>query len=213
MVGGINGGSEIVKMWKDYFKGILNSANSASESAEFVEHSINCKESCLGPEMAVCSVVSLTLFLQNQPLNKALGPDFISAEHLLYADESLFFLSVLFNICIVHGFLPNSCLNTTIIRICKNKNRNMSHTSNYRPVAFATVVSKPLEQFILSSISPFLGTTINLAFRLGMVLTNAHFCWSKLLHGLLCNPCARCFFYASKAFDRVVAYTWNYLRN
>ena len=25
LVGGANGGSEIVKMWKDYFKGILNS--------------------------------------------------------------------------------------------------------------------------------------------------------------------------------------------
>jgi len=38
-VGGINGGSEIAKMWQDNFKGILNSDNSASESAEFVEHS------------------------------------------------------------------------------------------------------------------------------------------------------------------------------
>jgi len=43
-VGGVDGGSEIVKMWKDYYKGILNSDNSANESAEFVEHSIDCKE-------------------------------------------------------------------------------------------------------------------------------------------------------------------------
>jgi len=31
--GGANGGSEIVKIWKDYFKGILNSEDSANESA------------------------------------------------------------------------------------------------------------------------------------------------------------------------------------
>ena len=37
----------------------------------------------------------------------------------------------------------------------------MSDTSNYRPVAVATVVSKLLEDFILSNISPFLGTTDN----------------------------------------------------
>ena len=37
----------------------------------------------------------------------------------------------------------------------------MSDTSNYRPVAVATVVSKLLEHFILSIISPFLGTTDN----------------------------------------------------
>jgi len=33
LVGGANGGSEIVKMWKDNFKGILNSESSANESA------------------------------------------------------------------------------------------------------------------------------------------------------------------------------------
>jgi len=38
LVGGVNGGSEIVKIWKDYFKGILNSDNSVNESVEFVEH-------------------------------------------------------------------------------------------------------------------------------------------------------------------------------
>ena len=52
-------------------------------------------------------------------------------------------------------------INTTIDPICKNKNGNMSDTSNYRPVAVATVVSKLLEHFILSNISPFLGTTDN----------------------------------------------------
>ena len=63
--------------------------------------------------------------------------------------------------CIVHGYIPNSCLNTTIVPICKNKSGNMSDTSNYRPVAVATVVSKVLEHFILSNISIFLGTTDN----------------------------------------------------
>ena len=38
LVGGVNGGSEIVKIWKDYFKGILNSDNSVNKSVEFVEH-------------------------------------------------------------------------------------------------------------------------------------------------------------------------------
>jgi len=59
-VGGVNGGSEIAKMRKDYFKGILNSENSANESAESVEHSTDCKENKLGFEMPMCSFVSLT---------------------------------------------------------------------------------------------------------------------------------------------------------
>jgi len=44
LVGGENGDSEIVKMWKDYFKGILNSENSGNGSAESVENSIDFKE-------------------------------------------------------------------------------------------------------------------------------------------------------------------------
>ena len=54
LVGGANGGSEIVKMWKDYFKRILNSANGSAES---VEHSIDCKENYLGLEMLMCFFV------------------------------------------------------------------------------------------------------------------------------------------------------------
>ena len=143
-----------------------------------IERSIDCKENCVGPEMPMCSVVLLTLLLQKLRLNKAPGPDFISVEHLLYIDESLYvFSSVLFNMYIVPGFVPSSCLNTTV-PICKNKNGNMTDTSNYRPVAVATVVSKILEQFILStSISPFLGTTYNqFDFKSGLVPINVDFC-------------------------------------
>jgi len=43
-------------MWKDY----LNFKTSASESAEFVEHSIDCEENYLGLDMPICSVVSQT---------------------------------------------------------------------------------------------------------------------------------------------------------
>jgi len=167
-------------MWKDYFKGILNSENSSNGSAESVEHSTDCKDNYLGLEMPACSFVSLTSLFQKLPLSKSPGSDCISAEHLVYADESLrFFLRELFNMCIVHGYVPNSSLNTTVVPICKSKNGNMSDTSNYRPVALATVVSKLLEHFILSSISPFLDPqTINLVLRLDIVglLINVHFC-------------------------------------
>jgi len=119
LVGGANGGSEIVKMWKDYFKGLLNSENSANESAEFVELSIDCKENYLGPEMPMCSVVSLSSRLQKLPLNKALGSDFISAQYLLYAGESpCFFLSVLYVHC--------SCFCTHFLF----KHNNSSHMQN-----------------------------------------------------------------------------------
>ena len=107
LVGGANGGSEIVKMWKGYFKGILNSENSANGSAESVEHSTDCKENYLGLEMPMCFFASLTPLLQKLPLNKAPGPDCISVEHLLHADESLRFFSVNCLMCVLFtGIYP-----------------------------------------------------------------------------------------------------------
>jgi len=101
--------SEIVKIWKGYVKGIFNSENSANGSAESVEHSIDCKENYPGLEMPMCSFVSLTSLLQKLPLNETAGTNCISAEQLLYADETLrFFLSELFNMCIVHGYIPKT---------------------------------------------------------------------------------------------------------
>jgi len=46
-------------MWKDYSMEILHSESYDNQSAEFVEHSIDCKENYLGLEMPMCSVVSL----------------------------------------------------------------------------------------------------------------------------------------------------------
>jgi len=88
-------------MWKDYYKGVLNSDNSANEFAEFVEHSIDCKENFLGTEMPMYFVVSLTSLVQKLPLNKAPGPDFVSAEHMLHAGESLCFSLIYCFICVL----------------------------------------------------------------------------------------------------------------
>jgi len=44
------------------------------------------------------SLVLLRSLLQKLPLKKAPGPDFVSAEHLLYAGESLRFFVLLFSL-------------------------------------------------------------------------------------------------------------------
>jgi len=174
-----------------------------------VEHSIDCKN-YLGLEMPMCSFVSLASLLQKLPLNKAPGPDCISAEHLLHADESLRFFSVncLTSVLLTGvGYIHNSCLNTTIVPICKNKNGNMSDTSNYRPVAVATVVLKLLEYFILSNISAFLGTTDNqVGFNAGHRTDQCTFLLKQtasyfVSHG---SSVHAVFLDASKAFDLVL---------
>jgi len=62
---------------------------------------IDCKRNYVGLEMPMCSFVSSASLLQKLPLNNAPGPDCISAEHLLYADESLRFFSVNCSACVL----------------------------------------------------------------------------------------------------------------
>ena len=40
------------------------------------------------------------------------------------------------------GYLPPAMIETTIVPIVKNKSGNLSDSSNYRPIALATIISK-----------------------------------------------------------------------
>jgi len=160
LVGGANGGSEVVKMCKDYFKGILN--------CKWVCRVCRAQHRLQGELSGSWNAHVFFCPLDITSSKAALEQNFRAWLYFCRALAvcrwiSAFFLSELFNMCIVHRYIPNSCLNTTIVPICKNKNGSMSDTSNYRPVAVATVsqVSKLLEHFILSSISPFVGSTEN----------------------------------------------------
>ena len=96
------------------------------------------------------------------PFNSAVDSDGISAEHICFADSTVaLYLSLLFNMCILHGYIPKPCINTVIVPILKNKNGNHQDYDNYRPTAIATVVSKLFEQVIFVNIKNFSDTSDN----------------------------------------------------
>ena len=53
-------------------------------------------------------------------------------------------LSLSISLCLTHGYLPKSLMETTIVPIVKNKCGNLSNSNNYRPIAIATITSKVL---------------------------------------------------------------------
>ena len=82
-----------------------------------------------------------------------------------YCDDSIkFYLSILFNLCLRHGFIPHACIDTVLVPIVKNKNKNVQDINNYRPIALATVISKLFERFILYHNSSFMQTSSNQKF-------------------------------------------------
>ena len=77
--------------------------------------------------------------IKKLPLQKSAGADGITAEHLRYAYYCVcIYLSVLFNLCMSHGFIPEDCLITDIVPILKCKNKDATNVGNYRSIAVAT---------------------------------------------------------------------------
>ena len=60
-----------------------------------------------------------------------------------------------------HGYLPPKLIETTIVPIIKNKCGNISSSSNYRPIALATIISKLLESILLLKCEEYLCTSAN----------------------------------------------------
>ena len=79
----------------------------------------------------------------------------------MYAGDRLpVLLTLLFNMCILHGYLPPQMISTVLIPIIKNKSGDVTDKGNYRPIALSSVISKVFEH-ILDRIESFLYTTDN----------------------------------------------------
>jgi len=148
-------------MWRKHFSALLNSSKNCG-IGNFVHQNIISHGNFEGIDELMCNSFKIKSLLHKLPLNGAAGKDDIFAEHIFYADSSVCnHLSSLFNVCLMRGKIPQECMQTVIVPICKNKNGNISDAGNYRPVSLATIIFKLFEHYILSCISPLLATTDN----------------------------------------------------
>ena len=77
-------------------------------------------------------------------------------------------LSLLFNLCIVHGFLPDHLISSVLIPIVKDKSGDVMDKGNYRPIALSSVISKVLEVY---SCTAWDTTCLHLTISLGLSLS------------------------------------------
>jgi hypothetical protein len=76
----------------------------------------------------------------------SISPDSLSSEHVIYAQPRIHrLLCIVFNCMLVHGFLPDALMNTTLVSLLKDKKGDITDKDNYRPIAITTPFSKVLE--------------------------------------------------------------------
>ena len=113
-------------MWRKHFSALLNSSKNCG-IGNFVHENIISHSNFEGIDELMCNSFKIKSLLHKLPLNRTAGKDGIFAEHIFYADSSVCnHLSSLFNVCLMHGKIPQECMQKVIVPICKNKNGNIS---------------------------------------------------------------------------------------
>ena len=204
----------IVNMWKNHYQQLLNSTNSSKSSDLSTTH---LKSKTMGPHNKTDKFDEVKKFLCTVDLARSLsqklkpdcagGLDGLSANHIMFAHEIIYLhISIFFNLCLVHSYLPAACTNSVITPITKNKHGSVSAISNYRPIALPTVISKYFEHYILFMTSNFLSSVDNqFGFKPAHSTDMCHFLLKQAIsqyntHG---SPVFVAFLDASKAFDKV----------
>ena len=132
--------------------------------------------------------------------------DGVSAEHVIFATSALISpLAVYFTSLVRHGFMP-SCLWDCVLIPVPKKNKDVTSSSSYCPIALASSISKILEHLILTKFSSYLHTSpLQFGFKPGFstslctgvvkIIISRYIHNGSSVHG--------CFLDASKAFDLV----------
>ena len=160
VIDGVTGPDSIASYWKQHFDKPLNVHDNCNNSLkndilsnfDTIKHNSN---------MAV-STKSVSELIGKLECGKSAGPDGIGAEYLKFSNIKIHvLLSMCFTLCLAHGYLPPAMIETTIVPIVKNKSCNLSDSSNYRPIALATIISKLFESVLLLKCAEYLSTSDN----------------------------------------------------
>jgi len=89
--------------------------------------------------------------INKQKRGKAPGPDGIHMEAFIFGCRRLFlYLSILFNLCLMYGYVPDALHHATIIPLVKCKTGDLTDVNNYRAIALSNTVSKILETLLFN---------------------------------------------------------------
>ena len=149
-IGGVTGPQNIANMWKDHFQQLYSSGANTEFRAAFED-----KISAMNLDGNEClfTVFDISDALRKQKLGKAPGPDGIHMEAFIFSCNRLkIYLSMLFNLFLLYGYVPEAFSQSTIIPLVKCKSGDLSDVNNYRAIALSNAITKLLEALLFSFI-------------------------------------------------------------
>lgn len=147
-VGGSTGPKDVADMWKRHFEQLYSSAIGTKYKEVFENKLLECPMLNNTQLLTVDDVIEA---ISKQKHNKAPGPDGIHMEAFIYGGRRLnLYLSILFNLCLSYGYVPDAFHHATIIPLVKCKTGDLTDVNNYRAIALSNSVSKILETLLFS---------------------------------------------------------------
>ena len=142
-VNGVSGDLSVAEMWKESFEKLYSMQN----NEDLIKHFNSYKTEVIH----IITNVDMCNAIQQLKCCKSCGPDGIAAEAIKYSGHLLsVHLTLLFNMCLCHCYLPSELIKTTIVPLLKNKSGDLSDVNNYRAIALSNCMSKLLESLILN---------------------------------------------------------------
>jgi len=114
--------------------------------------------------------------IYSQKYGKAAGPDGIHTEAFIYGCRRLHvYMCILFNLFLMHGYVPDDFCQSTIIPLVKCKSGDLSDVNNYRAIALSNSITKILETLFIETSD--VADNYQFGFRKKTFYFNMHTCF------------------------------------
>lgn len=138
---------------------------------------------------------------------KSPGLDGLSIEHVQNGGPALLTaITALYKNIINTSHIPDILARTVVTPIVKNQKKDISSSSNYRPIALASILARVLEKVLHTVTAPYLETEPNqMGFKKSVSTVSAIYTLKQVAHYYkrMKTSVYACFLDLSKAFDRV----------
>ena len=141
---------DIADIFKCKYENLFNSNVSSDKEMDQIENDIMYKIKNGNCESHVISVQQVINGVNGLNKHKSDGDAGLFSNNLIFGPNRLYvYLSLLYSTVMIHGYMPDSLLLSTIVPIPKNTRGNLSSSDNYRGISLCSSITKLFELIIV----------------------------------------------------------------